>query len=97
MTVSELACAGCPSLLVPYPHAIDDHQTANARWLSDAGAAVLLPQSELTAEGLAEWVCRLCESRDQLTEMSRNARRLALPNAARDVANICLEEARVAA
>ena len=52
-TVTELAAVGAASVLVPFPHAVDDHQTSNARFLSDAGAGVLLPQTELTPEKLA--------------------------------------------
>jgi len=52
-TVAEIAAAGVASVLVPYPHAVDDHQTANARFLADAGAAILVPESELSAERLA--------------------------------------------
>src|SRR5574343_230125 len=54
LTVAELACAGVPAILVPFPHAVDDHQTGNARFLSESGAAVLLPQHELTPEKLAD-------------------------------------------
>jgi hypothetical protein len=54
LTVAELAAAGVASLLVPFPHAVDDHQTSNARFLSSAGAAILLPQNQLTPERLAE-------------------------------------------
>src|SRR5690606_33129088 len=53
MTIAEIAAIGVASVLVPYPHAVDDHQTGNARFLSGNGAAVLMPQSELAAEGLA--------------------------------------------
>jgi UDP-N-acetylglucosamine:LPS N-acetylglucosamine transferase len=52
LTVAELAVAGVASVLVPYPHAVDDHQTGNAQFLAQAGAAILLPQNELTAERL---------------------------------------------
>ncbi|MCX7897374.1 MAG: undecaprenyldiphospho-muramoylpentapeptide beta-N-acetylglucosaminyltransferase [Rhodocyclaceae bacterium] len=90
-TLAEIAAAGIASILVPYPHAVDDHQTANARFLAMAGAAILLPQGELSAE-------RLCElqhiSRAQLLEMAQQARRLAKPNAAREVALACMEIAR---
>src|SRR5439155_10683619 len=53
-TIAEIAAAGVASVLIPYPHAVDDHQTANARFLADAGAAVLVPQSELSPERLAK-------------------------------------------
>lgn len=92
MTVSELAAAGLPSILVPYPYAIDDHQTQNARYLSDAGAAVLIPQSELTPERLSHELS-LLNDRQRLGEMSRQARALAKLDAARIVADLCLGEA----
>jgi UDP-N-acetylglucosamine--N-acetylmuramyl-(pentapeptide) pyrophosphoryl-undecaprenol N-acetylglucosamine transferase len=88
LTIAELAAAGVGSVLVPYPHAVDDHQTANARFLSNAGAAILLPQSELTAEKLA-LIQNL--SRDQLLQMAERARDMARPDAARAVADICAE------
>lgn len=86
LTIAELAAAGVGSILVPYPHAVDDHQTANARFLANAGAAILLPQSELTAEKLA-----LIQNlgRDQLLQMAERARDLARPDAARVVADVC--------
>jgi UDP-N-acetylglucosamine--N-acetylmuramyl-(pentapeptide) pyrophosphoryl-undecaprenol N-acetylglucosamine transferase len=90
LTVAELAAAGVASVLVPYPHAVDDHQTANARFLSHAGAAMLLPQAELTAERL---VLIRNLTRAQLLEMAEKARELALPDAAETVAKICWEVA----
>ena len=88
LTVAELAAAGVPSILVPFPHAVDDHQTANARFLSEAGAAILMPQEELSVEALAKLPSL---GRDQLREMAEKARALARPDAARDVANVCEE------
>lgn len=88
LTVAELAAAGVASLLVPFPHAVDDHQTANARFLSSVGAAMLLPQAELTPERLAE-IRNL--SRDQLREMAEKARTLAKPDATANVAKMCME------
>lgn len=96
MTVSELAAAGLPAVLVPYPHAIDDHQTANAQFLAEAGAAALMPQSRLTAEGLASVIHEWLQSPGALDEMSRHAHRLATPEAASMVANLCLDYAGVA-
>jgi UDP-N-acetylglucosamine--N-acetylmuramyl-(pentapeptide) pyrophosphoryl-undecaprenol N-acetylglucosamine transferase len=93
MTVSELTAMGVPALLVPYPHAIDDHQTHNARYLSDAGAAVLLPQTELTPDHLAVTLRSLIETPERLAEMARRARALAKLDATRAVADICLREA----
>ena len=91
LTVAELAAAGVASLLVPYPHAVDDHQTSNARFLSGAGAAILLPQDQLTPERLAE-IRTL--SRSQLTQMAEKARELARPEATAEVARICQEVAK---
>ncbi|WP_126446715.1 undecaprenyldiphospho-muramoylpentapeptide beta-N-acetylglucosaminyltransferase [Sulfuricystis multivorans] len=90
-TVAELACAGVASILVPFPHAVDDHQTANARFLAQAGAAILLPQGELTPERLA--LIRDLK-RPQLLEMAEKARALAKPAAAEAVAQSCIEVSR---
>jgi UDP-N-acetylglucosamine--N-acetylmuramyl-(pentapeptide) pyrophosphoryl-undecaprenol N-acetylglucosamine transferase len=92
MTVAELAAAGVPGVLVPYPHAVDDHQTANARFLVAQGAALLLPQSELTPQRLAALLGGL--DRARLLEMARAARALGKPEAARVVAERCRELAR---
>ncbi len=89
LTISELAAAGVASILVPYPHAVDDHQTSNARFLSDAAAAVLWPQNELTSISLAQWLCKC--SRESLQTMAIKARELALPKATVLVANACQE------
>jgi UDP-N-acetylglucosamine--N-acetylmuramyl-(pentapeptide) pyrophosphoryl-undecaprenol N-acetylglucosamine transferase len=88
LTVAELAAAGVASILVPFPHAVDDHQTANARFLAHAGAAILLPQNELNAERLAA-LRNL--SREQLREMAEKARALAMPDATKVVAETCME------
>ncbi len=88
-TVAEVAAAGVASILVPYPQAGDDHQTANARFLSDAGAAVLAPQSELSAAHLAKLIAGF--DRDRLAEMAKRARSLGRPDATRHVAEICME------
>jgi len=86
LTVAELAAAGVASLLVPFPHAVDDHQTWNAHFLSNAGAAILLPQDQLTPARLAE-IRNL--SRQQLTQMAEKARALAQPEATAAVAQAC--------
>lgn len=94
LTVSELAAAGVPALLVPYPHAVDDHQSANGHYLSDTGAAELLSQSTLTAESLAGRLKVYCESpergRQRLIEMAQKAKKLAKPEATQRVVEICL-------
>ncbi len=91
LTVSELAAAGVASILVPFPHAVDDHQTGNARHLALAGAAILLPQPELTPERLAGLFREL--SREQLRDMAQKARAQALPDATQAVARTCMEVA----
>ena len=87
-TIAELAAAGVASVLVPFPHAVDDHQTHNARFLSERGAAVLIPQSELTAEKLAELVRGF--TRDALAAMATKAREVAKPDATQAVAAECM-------
>jgi UDP-N-acetylglucosamine--N-acetylmuramyl-(pentapeptide) pyrophosphoryl-undecaprenol N-acetylglucosamine transferase len=89
--VAELAAAGVASVLVPFPHAVDDHQTGNARFLCSAGAAVLLPQNNMTPEGLAE-LRHL--SRGQLLQMAEKARSLARPDATQVVAQACIDIAK---
>jgi len=88
-TVAELAVAGVGSILVPFPHAVDDHQTRNARYLADRGAALLLPQQELTPQSLAAVLRGLTRAR--LLEMARAARAAGKPDAAQKVADQCME------
>ena len=95
LTVSELAAAGLPALLIPLPHAIDDHQTRNAAFLADAGAAVLLPQHKTDAAQLAAQLTEVLMQPGKLKAMGATARRLAKPDATRTVVNICLEVAHV--
>jgi UDP-N-acetylglucosamine--N-acetylmuramyl-(pentapeptide) pyrophosphoryl-undecaprenol N-acetylglucosamine transferase len=92
MTVAELACAGVPAVLVPFPFAVDDHQTGNAEFLSRGGAGWLMPQKDLTAEKLAALIAGL--DRPCLAAMSAKARALAKPEATQRVADICEELAR---
>lgn len=91
LTVAELACAGVAAILVPYPFAVDDHQTANARWLVDAGAAELIQQSQLNAAQLAEKL-KQC-TRPACLAQARAARALAKADAAERCAKIILEYA----
>lgn len=91
LTVAELAAVGVASILVPFPHAVDDHQTGNARFLVNAGGAFLLPQTELSADSIA--LIRKY-SRGQLLEMAEKARSLAKPEATLDVVNLCTEIAK---
>ena len=87
LTVAELAAAGVASILIPFPFAVDDHQTHNARFLSNAGAAVLLPQNELSAEKLAQLLQVM--SREKLSVMAQQARSVAKADAAQRVAQVC--------
>jgi len=93
-TVAELAVIGRPAVLVPYPHAADDHQTVNARALVAAGAARLLPQRDLNPESLAQLLVQLLAQPRQLEEMARAAAGLGRPEAAARIADLCLELAR---
>jgi UDP-N-acetylglucosamine--N-acetylmuramyl-(pentapeptide) pyrophosphoryl-undecaprenol N-acetylglucosamine transferase len=92
VTIAELSAGGMASVLVPFPFAVDDHQTANGRFLADRGAAVLLRQTELTPERLAELIRKM--DRTTLLQMARNARGLGKPEAAKVVAQRCMELAR---
>ncbi len=87
MTISELAACGVASCLIPFPYAIDDHQTANAQFLSNAKAAILLPQQDLNAQDLAFMIQNL--SREDLQRMAECAHGLAKPQATARVAQVC--------
>jgi UDP-N-acetylglucosamine--N-acetylmuramyl-(pentapeptide) pyrophosphoryl-undecaprenol N-acetylglucosamine transferase len=87
VTIAELSAGGMASILVPFPHAVDDHQTANAKFLADRGAAILIQQRELAAQKLAELVRGL--DRARLLDMATKARALGKPDAARVVAERC--------
>lgn len=92
-TVAEITAAGKPAILVPFPAATDDHQTRNAEALANAGAAVLLKESELTPAKLVETVRELLNNRARLAEMGQAARKLAHPNAAVEIAAMAAKEA----
>jgi UDP-N-acetylglucosamine--N-acetylmuramyl-(pentapeptide) pyrophosphoryl-undecaprenol N-acetylglucosamine transferase len=93
MTVSELAAAGVPAILVPFPYAVDDHQTLNARYLAQAGGAVLLPEHQLEPQGLSRLLADFHDARDRLASMANKARACALRDASSDIAELCLEAA----
>jgi len=93
LTVAELTAAGLPAIFVPFPYAVDDHQSANARPMADAGAAALLPERCLSDESLAGLLTNWLTSRDALLERARKARALAHPDALSRIANLCLEAA----
>ena len=90
LTVCELAAVGVASILVPFPAAVDDHQTVNAGYLVDQGAAFLIADRDLTPQRLCETLQKLCTDRVQLLEMAIRARELAQPRAAQDLAEACL-------
>ena len=89
LTVAELAMAALPALLVPYPYAADDHQTANARALTEAGAARLLASRELSGKRIAETLKELFADPQPLREMSARAAELARPDAAERIVEEC--------
>ena len=90
LTLAELAAAGAGSVLVPFPFAVDDHQTANARALVDVGAALLLPEREASADKLAALLGELLGDRARLLAMAQTARTLAKPDAVASIADVCL-------
>jgi UDP-N-acetylglucosamine--N-acetylmuramyl-(pentapeptide) pyrophosphoryl-undecaprenol N-acetylglucosamine transferase len=96
-TIAEITAAGKPAVLVPFPHATDDHQRRNAEVLVDDGSAVMIPEAQLTAERLAQTLGSLLRDRESLAKMSSAARKLALPNAASEIAMMAARLAGYAA
>jgi UDP-N-acetylglucosamine--N-acetylmuramyl-(pentapeptide) pyrophosphoryl-undecaprenol N-acetylglucosamine transferase len=92
-TVAELAASGCAAILVPFPHAVDDHQTRNGEYLARNGAAILMQERSLSPETLAAAITRLLADRAKLCQMAEAARRCAWPHAAEAIADICVEAA----
>lgn len=90
MTVSEVAAAGVPAIFIPLPNAIDDHQTANARYLTDAGAGLLLLQKDLNETTLAEQITKVAK---QLDVISKTVKEYARLDATEIVAGVCIAEA----
>lgn len=93
-TIAELAAAGVASVLVPFPHAVDDHQTVNARFLTERGAAVLIPQSAFVPDRVAALLREF--TREKLVAMASAAREAAKPDATDAVARVCMELAHAA-
>jgi UDP-N-acetylglucosamine--N-acetylmuramyl-(pentapeptide) pyrophosphoryl-undecaprenol N-acetylglucosamine transferase len=87
-TVAEITAAGKPAIFIPFPRAADDHQTRNAQALEKAGAAILIPQSELTGHVLAQRISGLLKDRSKLAAMSAASKRLAHPSAGREIAEM---------
>jgi len=96
LTISELAAVGVAAVLVPFPAAVDDHQTVNAQFLVREGAAVLIADRDLTAVRLAAELKVLCEGRGKLLAMAERARLVAKPHAADELAAVCLEQLEAA-
>ena len=97
LTVAELCAVGLPALFVPYPSAVDDHQTANARPMEEVGAAAIISERELSAEVLADLLREWLSSRQSLLARAAKARELARPQALARITELCLEQAGAAA
>ena len=93
-TVAELAVVGRPALLVPYPHATDDHQSANARAFADAGCGWMAPQAELNPAALARLIAQRLADADALAAAAAAARRCAVDDAAERLAALVFDLAR---
>ena len=91
LTVTELAAAGVASLLIPYPYATDDHQTANANWLVDVGAATLVSQADFSVDKACHLLAALLQNRKALLNQAQQARSLATPSATQIIVNACQE------
>lgn len=89
LTVAELSCVGAASVLVPFPHAVDDHQTGNARYLADAGAGLLVPQNEFSAASCAALLQEI--TRERCLDMAQKARQLGKPEATQTVVKVIEE------
>lgn len=96
MTVFELAAAGAASILVPYPYAVDDHQTHNAYYLEQAGAAIIKQQNELSLDWIVSVINDFSVNRQKLFDMATAARKLAIPDSAKTIADACLKAGGIA-
>tara|TARA_B100001094_G_scaffold332970_1_gene407607 strand:+ start:9055 stop:10149 length:1095 start_codon:yes stop_codon:yes gene_type:complete len=94
LTVSELAVIGLPSILVPLPHAVDDHQTKNAQTLAQAKAGILMPQTQFSAQNLGEQLLQFCRNPKTLNQMSTAASHIAKIDATTQVAQACVRLAQ---
>ena len=97
LTIAELCAVGLPALLVPYPHAVDDHQTANARPMVEAGAAEILPDADLSEQSLADRLRHWLTNRPELEARADKARALAMPDSLDRIVATCLDLAEVPA
>ncbi len=97
LTVAELSAVGLPAIFVPYPAAVDDHQTANAQPMADAGAAAIMAERDMSDESLASLLQNWLSSREDLVARASKARALARPDAVSRISNLCLEAAEPSA
>ena len=97
LTVAEVCAAGLPAIFIPFPHAVDDHQTANAQPLAAANAAIIIDESELTPASLAEQLTPWLQGRPALIERANKARSVARPEALKSITDTCLSVAGVPA
>ncbi len=95
LTIAELSAAGLGAVLVPFPHAVDDHQTRNGQFLVEAGAALMMPQSDMTPDSLSERLTLLLSDRRRLVEMAQCARAVAQPEATAQLTAACVAAADV--
>lgn len=91
LTVSEVAIVGLPAIFIPYPHAIDNHQSINAQWLVKNNASEMIEQSNLNASSLSEMLNKLLSDKQKMTEYSSALKKLSMPDSAKYVASICEE------
>lgn len=89
LTVSEVAVAGVPAIFIPYPYAIDNHQSTNALWLVNNGASLMIEQADLTVEVMVKRLTDLLQQPNKLQAMSEKLQQLAMPNATEDVVSVC--------
>jgi UDP-N-acetylglucosamine--N-acetylmuramyl-(pentapeptide) pyrophosphoryl-undecaprenol N-acetylglucosamine transferase len=90
-TVAEVTCVGLPAIFVPYPYAYADHQTYNGKFVARRGAALLIPEKELTAEKLVDAITKLMTSPETLAKMREASKSLGKPNAAKDIVSLALQ------
>jgi UDP-N-acetylglucosamine--N-acetylmuramyl-(pentapeptide) pyrophosphoryl-undecaprenol N-acetylglucosamine transferase len=90
-SIAEITAAGKAAILIPFPYAVADHQTKNARLLTQEGAAEMIPEHMLTGEMLAGMVHRFFDQPDTVRQMANNATRLGHPKAAADIVDACMD------
>ena len=96
-TCAELAVAGKPSILIPYPHATEDHQTTNAQWLKDAGAAIVIPQTEFSVIILTNLLQNLFQSPEKRASMAEATKAISMPDAEAALADLVIQSLQASA